>query len=117
MSKRMMVAVPAVLILCGLAGCEAPAPDVAVDRDSDAAEIFATTCQMCHGGNHSGTMLTDLTGLSAANGGTFPMQQVIEIIDGREDVRAHGSPMPVWGERYPPETIRALAEYIATIQQ
>lgn len=117
MSRRMMAAVPAVLILCGLAGCEAPAPEVAVDRDNDAAEIFATTCQMCHGGNHSGTMLTDLTGLSAVNGGEFPMERVIEIIDGRRNARAHGSPMPVWGERYSPELIRDLAEYIATIQQ
>jgi hypothetical protein len=38
-----------------------------------------------------------LTGLSEANGGVFPMQDVIAIIDGRTDVRAHGSGMPVWG--------------------
>ena len=41
-----------------------------------------------------------LTGLAAANGGVFPMQEVVAIIDGRTDVRAHGSGMPVWGTVY-----------------
>ncbi|WP_071673536.1 c-type cytochrome [Nioella nitratireducens] len=117
MFQRMFFATSVVLILCGLAGCEAPASDVSVDRDSDAVEVFQTTCQQCHGGTHNGRMLADLTRLSAVNGGTFPMQRVIEIIDGRQGVRAHGSPMPVWGDRYSQDLIRELAGYIETIQQ
>lgn len=45
------------------------------------------------------------------------MDEVIAIIDGRQDVRAHGSPMPVWGARHSADEIRELATYLATIQQ
>jgi hypothetical protein len=44
---------------------------------------------------------TDLTTLSKRNGGVFPAQRVYEIIDGREEVKAHGSrEMPVWGKQF-----------------
>lgn len=39
----------------------------------------------------------DLTTLSADNGGSFPMLDVIHVIDGRTELRAHGGPMPIWG--------------------
>ena len=39
----------------------------------------------------------DLTHLSAANDGKFPMLEVIHIIDGRTGLRGHGGPMPVYG--------------------
>jgi len=35
------------------------------------------------------------------NGGVFPAQRAYEIIDGRQDVEAHGPrAMPVWGRDY-----------------
>jgi hypothetical protein len=41
----------------------------------------------------------DLTQIAKKNGGQFPFQSTMEIIDGRKTVRAHGDPdMPVWGE-------------------
>ena len=43
----------------------------------------------------------NLTSLSAdKGGGEFPFEYVLWLIDGREIIRAHGSAMPVWGERY-----------------
>jgi len=43
------------------------------------------------------TVVPPLTTLSKSNGGVFPMDRVLAIIDGRTDIRAHGSGMPVWG--------------------
>ncbi len=43
--------------------------------------------------------LPDLTKLTARNGGTFPRARLARLIDGREDVDAHGSrEMPVWSD-------------------
>ncbi len=38
--------------------------------------------------------------LAQANDGTFPYEAVLATIDGRDGVRAHGSKMPIWGERF-----------------
>ncbi len=46
---------------------------------------------------------TDLTQLSKKNGGVFPMNAVYDSIDGRRELKAHGTrDMPVWGYRYTP---------------
>ncbi|WP_112323175.1 c-type cytochrome [Oceanibium sediminis] len=68
---------------------------------------FMNACASCHGADAKGSgpvgdaltiVAPDLTGLSARNGGAFPLQHVVQIIDGRKGVRAHGSEaMPVWG--------------------
>ncbi|WP_306155347.1 cytochrome c [Roseovarius sp. MMSF_3281] len=63
-------------------------------------------CASCHGveGTGHGPMRavltlapTDLTALSADNGGAFPLERVVKRIDGRDPLVAHGSPMPVYG--------------------
>lgn len=72
---------------------------------------FLNSCASCHGRDAKGAgFLTrifrgadpgDLTQLSARNDGTFPMERVFSIIDGRTEVSAHGErQMPVWGDRY-----------------
>ena len=78
----------------------------------------------------------DLTGLAKANNGVFPFDRVFQVIDGRQEVKAHGPcDMPVWGrafnrqssaffENYPPHDsesaarsrILALTEYLYRIQ-
>ncbi len=67
---------------------------------------YMNACAACHGEDGKGkgpvseymTVISPaLTGLAAANDGVFPMESVLAIIDGRADVRAHGSGMPVWG--------------------
>ena len=39
---------------------------------------------------------SDLTRISARNGGTFPLMRIERIISGEEERRGHGA-MPTWG--------------------
>ena len=73
---------------------------------------YENSCQACHGAKAKGdgpmaAFLTipvpDLTTIAKRNDGRFPVAEVMEIIDGRKDVSGHGSPMPVWGNRYKKE--------------
>jgi mono/diheme cytochrome c family protein len=82
-------------------------PALASAQDADlGGQVFRDHCATCHGllGRGDGPMtqvLTvqppDLTSLAAANGGVFPLEQVVRRIDGQEEVLAHGGPMPVFG--------------------
>jgi len=65
-------------------------------------------CAVCHGkqGKGKGPLAeylkitpTDLTQLSKKNGGQFPFWRIYRIVDGREEVRGHGTrAMPLWGD-------------------
>ena len=67
-------------------------------------------CAICHGVDAKGHGLmgkfltiqpTDLTQLAKKNGGKFPFWQVYRVIDGREEIRGHGTrEMPIWGARF-----------------
>ena len=72
---------------------------------------FLNSCASCHGADGKGAgFLTrlfrgvdpgDLTQLAANNDGVFPYDRVYQVIDGRDDIAAHGDrKMPVWGDRY-----------------
>ena len=75
---------------------------------------YQNHCAVCHGVDASGNGImskyltlppANLTQLSKKYGGNFPFWQVYRIIDGRDDVRAHGlSQMPVWGPRFRAES-------------
>ena len=109
---------------------------------------FLRSCASCHGvsGKGDGPVAkslspppSDLTRLSEANNGVFPVSRVHEVIDGRIDSLVHGTrDMPVWGDRYMQEMISresrdlvskewneaivrrrilALVEYISTLQR
>lgn len=68
---------------------------------------YQTHCAVCHGvtGVGDGRMASellvkpsDLTQLAKKNDGSFPFWEVYRVIDGRDEVEAHGSrAMPVWG--------------------
>lgn len=124
------------------------AGDTAAARDTSAGagmdpiargeQSYVTYCASCHGRDGKGggpvaevmtTEPADLTQLRAANDGLYPVDSVYAYIDGRADVRAHGTrEMPVWGnvwgevqgETVPQELvdqrIRELVEYIRTLQ-
>ncbi len=99
---------------------------------------YEAYCESCHGaegtglGELSGDMTTipaNLTDLSYRNAGTYPVEQVYKIIDGREMIPEHGTrAMPVWGNiwGYEGDTpvdhevveqrINELVEYIRTLQ-
>ena len=71
---------------------------------------YESYCAACHGINGQGngpvgTFLTkppaNLTTIQARNGGRFPTNRIFDIIDGREQVAAHGPrDMPVWGKLF-----------------
>ena len=123
------------LALVALTGCglEEPRPD--------GAKLFAAECAGCHGADAmgDGTLASglpvpppDLTGIAARNGGVFPRDYVMSIIDGL-DRGAHfsaampefgagdmgplvmtdedGNPVPV------PADLLALADYLETLQR
>lgn len=71
---------------------------------------FEVHCAICHGMDAKGNgsyaynlevAPADLTLLARNNAGTFPADRVIEVIDGRSQIKSHGSrEMPIWGKRY-----------------
>ena len=95
-------------------------------------EQYDSHCAACHGISGKGDgpfkkYLTksppDLTVLAKKNGGVFPMEEVSSLIDGRQELGAHGPrDMPIWGaefkahEGYVRARILALAEYISRLQ-
>jgi len=101
---------------------------------------FLRYCGSCHGVDGKGDGIVsrslkvkpaDLTQLKNKNKGVFPLDKVMATINGKTRVEAHGeSKMPVWGEIFEKEAgvqkdpagasdakIKALAEYIETIQR
>jgi mono/diheme cytochrome c family protein len=103
---------------------------------------FTRYCASCHGvdGKGDGPLAnlltpkpTDLTLLAKKNNGTFPVARVTRIIDGSEQIPAHGTrEMPVWGHKFgaaeeaaggqPTQTvgrerIQLLLEYLNKIQE
>ena len=76
-----------------------------------AGEIeYQQYCAVCHGTDGKGYGImrkfltvepSDVTQIAKKNDGRFPFWQIYRIIDGREEVRGHGTrEMPVWGARF-----------------
>lgn len=102
--------------------------------ETDGATLYQRHCAACHGADADGNgpmaavltlQPTDLTSLSAGNGGTFPIARVVARIDGREPLVSHGSPMPLFGHLYERQnsdltdeagtTLRTSAEIVALL--
>jgi mono/diheme cytochrome c family protein len=138
-------------IWTGLSTAASVAVGIAHVMDAHGAEFgkneYLRSCAACHGvtGKGNGPVAkslskppADLTKLSEANKGVFPVSRVYDVIDGRVEVMTHGTrEMPVWGEAYarelnsrlprdfmPKEMIEVmirvrilgLIEYISTLQ-
>jgi hypothetical protein len=99
-------------LICGTAMClclMAGLPAVAQEEPAGAQE-YRISCLPCHGEDGTGhgplaDQLTvppaDLTMLARnTDEGIFPMSDLLKVIDGRTVVRAHGSAMPIWGDRF-----------------
>lgn len=94
-------------ILCLLSMAAGPGANA---QDADVGEtLFNSYCATCHGLSAMGegpmteymtAKAPDLTTLAAKNDGDFPMLDVIHIIDGRTGLRAHGGPMPTFGDMF-----------------
>ena len=136
----------AAALLALAAAAHAAEPHAAEPAPIDVGKYeYDGSCAVCHGaaGKGNGPMASelvrpvpDLTQLARRNHGIFPFNHVYQVIDGREEVRAHGPrDMPVWGriysnqtsifyEPYPPmdpqaavhSRIMALTEYIYRLQ-
>ena len=71
---------------------------------------YQNYCAVCHGVDAKGQGLmsrflsirpADLTLLAKKNGGTFPFWPTYRAIDGRDEIRGHGTrDMPLWGDRF-----------------
>lgn len=79
--------------------------------ESAGEKEYIIACSGCHGESAMGDgplagllniTTPSLVEISQANDGNFPFQAVLTTIDGRDGVRAHGSTMPIWGERFQP---------------
>jgi len=93
------------------AGQKPPQNETAAARLIDSIQgpaLYRAYCAVCHGseGKANGPMASalkvrpsDLTRISARNGGTFPSARIEKIISGEEPLPAgHGTrEMPVWG--------------------
>lgn len=98
--------IAALMMTVGLAGLVGAHP---VAADSAGETEYMIACAVCHGQSGKGdgpladllkTETPDLTGLSARNGGEFPFEYTLFMIDRRNVIPVHGDDMPVWGERF-----------------
>jgi mono/diheme cytochrome c family protein len=87
--------------------------------------LYAVACAHCHGSSGRGdgplaAILTvrpsDLTALSARNGGRYPLLQVIHVIDGRSGVREHDGAMPSFGGLYDAALAERMGRYSAVLE-
>lgn len=141
MLMRFLTGAVALLMLAGMPAARADSAD-SVAADFGRGD-FMNYCAACHGvgGKGDGTVAefltisaADLSQMSLRNGGIFPRQRAIEVIDGRAQVSVHGErDMPVWGdwfkfeadsdgsgtktEKVVRERITALVDYLESIQQ
>lgn len=103
------------------------------------ADVFRSHCASCHGENAKGDgevaqyldpKPADLTLImKRRKTSEFPLETVVNIIDGRVKVAGHGrSEMPVWGDAFlvadggldsdqVQKKIRTLAQYLWSIQE
>lgn len=104
---------------------------------SSGAEMYKSYCAVCHGVDGKGAgpaasalkvVPTDLTDLSAKNGGKYPSLHISSVLRGEADTPAHGSKdMPVWGPLFRhmsqghdaevQQRIANLNQYVETLQK
>jgi mono/diheme cytochrome c family protein len=99
----------AVLVVVLLVGAMAVAAQQ-VELVARGKVTYRIYCQNCHGDSAHGDgrvaqWLTikpaDLTQITKKNQGTFPFDRIYRVIDGREEVAAHGMrDMPIWGQLF-----------------
>jgi len=97
-----------------IVGCMWGAPGVTQAQEQEVAAagkpVYDQYCASCHGREAKGdgpamNLLTvkpaDLTQISKRNNGTFPFWKTYRVVDGREDIKGHGSrDMPIWGAEF-----------------
>ena len=106
------------------------APGTVAAQDTElGAQLYARYCAACHGTSADGygpassalagllqVDVPNLTTLAERNEGHFPFLDVIQVIDGRMDVPAHGGTMPFWGQVFATETEPELGFYGSLVE-
>jgi len=97
---------------------------LAADKPIDIGKgEYDAACAVCHGikGKGDGPLasqmtarIPDVTVLAKNNNGVFPFDRVYQMIDGRQEVKAHGTrDMPVWGRAFSRQTSIYFENYPA----
>jgi mono/diheme cytochrome c family protein len=104
MKPRLSMAIAATFALSGISSTT-----LAADKTGVGKLEYQSNCASCHGNDGKGGAYVDflkvtppdLSQLSKKNGGVFPLERVYSVIDGRQEVKAHGPrDMPIWGRDY-----------------
>jgi mono/diheme cytochrome c family protein len=105
-------------LLVGAAAIGMASVPLAAEKLDVGKREYDASCANCHGldGKGGGSFaqmlqvsMPDLTTLAKRNGGVFPISRVYNVIDGREEIKAHGTrEMPIWGRHF---SFRAAPQY------
>lgn len=134
-AARLLI-VAALVVAPLAAGQTATGPDA--NLAASGRGTFRTYCATCHGSTargdgelaqHLKVKPANLTEIAKRRGGEFPLDAVVQIIDGRQKVKGHGGgEMPVWGDAFKvtesghteeevQQRIRNLAHFLWSIQE
>src|SRR5471032_1727814 len=102
MIRHVLVAIVTLAVSAGAASAQTKIEKAPIKptQASDAKQMFATYCAVCHGKEGKGNgpaaasltkVPADLTKISARNGGAFPGVKVRRYIEGSDEVAAHGT--------------------------
>jgi len=144
MSKTAVVAAAGVFVLCaGAMWAQTTPAEKQSNTDSvrlidsvQGPNLYKAYCAVCHGPNAKGdgpmamfltTAPSDLSRISAKNGGMFPLARIRRVISGEETLASgHGTrAMPIWGPIFSQVAwdqdlgrvrIDNLARYLETLQ-
>ena len=92
----------------------------ALAQENSGEALYMDSCAVCHGTSAIGdgpmrefmnVHVPNLRQLSQQNDGVFPMLEVIQVIDGRQGIRPHGTEMPFWGNEFKAEAIEDSGIY------
>lgn len=123
-----------IVVVPGSVWAAASAPDAAAAAKG--RTTYGRYCVSCHGRGAKGdgalasdlrVPVPDLTTLAERNGGTFPSDRVVRVIQIGETLHGHGtSDMPAWGDAFKKTrgtgeatadaAIRNLSQYLWTLQ-
>lgn len=98
MKHLWIASLPAVALVVACSSNDMPEPD-------EGRVLFMENCASCHGLDATGSIGPDLTGLSAANGGSFPRAQVLSQIDGYGRGSLPVDAMPEFGSLLEGDTV------------
>lgn len=116
MKKMLMSMLGATLIAFVSGGALAAGKDIDLGEQE-----YRNSCAVCHGQDGKAqTQIIDvlkvappsLNQISKRNGGVFPIARLYETIDGRLNIKSHGTrEMPIWGKRYSAEAVPGYDDY------